>query len=235
MTPPADRSDGESKVEYAYSVIRSRIVQGEFAPGERLVMDRLAVELGLSSVPVREAIRRLEAEGFAEFERLSGARVARLDLAGFVESMEALAVLEAGAMRLAVPRVRRADLRDARRLHERMVSWLADLDSLDPIAFSEANRRLHTVLFSRCPNARLIAIVESEWDRLHTTTRSSFAFAPERAADSVEEHGRLLAAIENGGSPEEIESLVRAHRMAAAQAVPLRVKGAATAFGEESA
>lgn len=226
---------GESKVEQAYSAIRERIVSGEVAPGERLVMDRLAVELGLSSVPVREAIRRLEAEGFVEFQRNAGARVAGIDLAGFVESMEALAVLEAGAMRFSVERLRRADLREAWRLHRVMLRSLTRVDELDPAAFSENNRALHTRLYSRCSNARIRALVEAEWDRLASTRRSSFAFAPERAAESVAEHGQLLAAIEGGAPAEQIERLVRDHRMAAAAAMPQRAMTAARSGTEESA
>lgn len=208
----------ESKVDRAYALLRERIVSGVVLPGERLVMDRLAVELGLSSVPVREAIRRLEAEGFVEFQRHAGARVAGIDLAGFVGSMEALAVLEAGAMRLAAPKLRAGDLREAWRLHRRMLGWLSKGDQLDPVAFSEANRRFHALLYARCPSARIRALVDAEWDRLAATRRSSFAFVPERAEESVAEHGRLLAALDAGEPPERIEALVREHRMAAAAA-----------------
>lgn len=231
----SDGALGESKVEQAYAAIRERIVSGEVVPGERLVMDRLAVELGLSSVPVREAIRRLEAEGFVEFQRNTGARVAGIDLTGFVESMEALAVLEAGAMRFSVQRLRRSDLRDAWRLHRLMLRSLSRVDELDPAAFSANNRALHTRLYSRCSNARLRALVEAEWDRLASTRRSSFVFAPERAAESVGEHERLLRAIETGAPAERIEELVRDHRMAAAAAIPQRARIAASDGTEETA
>ena len=65
-----------SKHERAYLLIRSRILDGSYTPGSRLVIDALAGELGISPVPVREAIRRLEAEGKVVYRHNAGARVA---------------------------------------------------------------------------------------------------------------------------------------------------------------
>jgi hypothetical protein len=65
-----------SKHERAYRLIRSRIIDGSYMPGHRLIIDALAGELGISQVPIREAIRRLEAEGRVVYRHNSGARVA---------------------------------------------------------------------------------------------------------------------------------------------------------------
>lgn len=110
-------------------------------------------------------------------------------------------------------------------MHRRMLEWVRDLENLDPAAFSEANRRLHFELYSRCPNARLFGLVEAEWDRLVSTRRSSFAFVPGRVAESVAEHGRLLAALAGNDDPGRIEELVRDHRMAAAATLRKSVVG----------
>lgn len=72
----ANDGDKISKPERAYLLVRSRILDGTYAPGDRLVIDALASELGISSVPVREAIRRLEAEGRVIFRHNAGPRVA---------------------------------------------------------------------------------------------------------------------------------------------------------------
>jgi biotin operon repressor len=68
-----------SKHERAYQLIRSRIIDGSYTPGHRLIIDALAGELGISQVPIREAIRRLEAEGRVVYRHNSGARVAPTD------------------------------------------------------------------------------------------------------------------------------------------------------------
>jgi len=71
--------DGLSKHERAYAVIRQRILDGAYQPGHRLVIGTLAGELGISTVPVREAIRRLEAEGRVVYRHNAGARVTPVD------------------------------------------------------------------------------------------------------------------------------------------------------------
>jgi hypothetical protein len=68
-----------SRVDYAHRTIRERIIGGTYGPGYRLVLEELARGLGVSTVPVREAVRRLEAEGYVDFQRNIGARVASFD------------------------------------------------------------------------------------------------------------------------------------------------------------
>src|SRR5579862_3942577 len=74
-----DKHKHQSKHERAYALIRQRILDGVYGPGRRLVIDALAEELGISPVPVREAIRRLEAEGRVVYRHNVGARVAPTD------------------------------------------------------------------------------------------------------------------------------------------------------------
>ena len=63
-----------SKSEQAYAAVKSRIVEGTYTPGYRLVLAKIAEDLGFSVVPVREAIRRLEAEGLVKFENFGHGR-----------------------------------------------------------------------------------------------------------------------------------------------------------------
>ena len=67
-------SGSESKSQSTYSAIRAKIISGAYGPGYRLVLDELSREMGISTVPIREAIRRLEAEGYVDFQRNVGAR-----------------------------------------------------------------------------------------------------------------------------------------------------------------
>src|SRR5690348_12410648 len=78
----ASESDG-SKADAAYEWIRAGILEGTYGAGHRLVLERLASEIGVSPVPVREALRRLEAEGYVEFQRNVGATVRTIDAAGY--------------------------------------------------------------------------------------------------------------------------------------------------------
>jgi DNA-binding MarR family transcriptional regulator len=74
-----------SKADWAYETLRQWITEGVYQPGDRLVLQQIARDLQISTVPVREAIRRLEAEGFADFQRNVGARVSSVDTPLYAE------------------------------------------------------------------------------------------------------------------------------------------------------
>lgn len=206
---------GASKADTAYAMIRARIVDGTFAPGSRLVLDQLARELDVSPVPVREAIRRLEAEGYVTFQRNMGASVATIDVAAYGESMETLAVLEAAATALAAPTLGRRKINLARKINTGMA---ASLERLDPVSFTEGNHELHQLLYGGCPNHHMLEMIEREWSRLAAIRRSTFAFVPMRAQQSVVEHTTLLDMIEAGDASERIEQFAREHRLRTARA-----------------
>jgi DNA-binding GntR family transcriptional regulator len=205
-----------SRVELAYATIRERITTGVYGPGYRLVLDELAREIGSSPVPVREAVRRLEAEGYVDFQRHVGARVASFDEHEFEQAVQVVAVLEGYATALAAPRMRRTDIAKARKINDRMRAALADFD---PIRFSALNREFHFVIYDRCPNTHVRSLLEAQWSRLDTIRRSVFAFVPGRAQSSVAEHAELLDLIAIGAPAERLERLARAHKLHTADAV----------------
>nr|WP_203752183.1 GntR family transcriptional regulator [Cellulomonas chitinilytica] len=200
-----------SKSQQAYHWIQERIAGGEFTPGYRLVLGSIAHELDMSVVPVREAIRRLEAEGLVTFEQHVGARVAMIDDSQYRQSMEALALLEGAATALAARHLTADDLRRARDLNRRLVE---SLDDFEPHLFTSLNHRFHAVLFAACPNPRLLALVDAEWVRLGHLRDSTFSFVPGRAHESVREHDALVDLIESGAPLADVERAARGHRSA---------------------
>ena len=200
-----------SKSHLAYEWIKDGITSGRLAPGHRLVLAALAGELGVSVVPVREAIRLLEAEGFVTFERNVGARVALIDEAEYMNAMEALALIEGFASALAAPRLGADDLAAARAVNDEMALSLVHFD---PLQFTELNHRFHALLFGRCPNPEVLELVRRGWDRLSRLRSSTFAFVPGRAPESVAEHGTILDLVGSGAGGLEIELAVRRHRLA---------------------
>jgi len=98
-----------NKQERTYTVLRDRIHSGAFGPQARLNIDALARELGVSAIPVREALRRLEAEGWVRFQPNVGAIVAPLDATTWEQQMVAVAILEGAATAAAAPHLRPAD------------------------------------------------------------------------------------------------------------------------------
>lgn len=200
-----------SKSQQAYHWIKERIADQVFTPGYRLVLGTIATDLDMSVVPVREAIRQLEAEGLVTFERNVGARVSMVDDTQYRFSMQSLSILEGAATALAARRLTADDLRDARRINELMVETLAHFD---PRAFTRLNQEFHATLFARCPNPRMLELVEAEWARLGHLRDSTFSFVPGRAQESVHEHENIVRLIERGAPLGEIEKAARRHRSA---------------------
>ncbi|KAA9394476.1 GntR family transcriptional regulator [Kocuria coralli] len=204
-------SEGQSKSQLAYHWIKERIVRQEFTPGYRLVLSTIAGELGMSVVPVREAIRQLEAEGLVTFERNVGAHVLMVNDSQYRHSMQALSILEGSATALAARALTAEDLREAREINDRMI---AQLEDFDPRVFTTLNRHFHSKLFSKCANPRMLDLVEAEWVRLGHLRDSTFTFVPGRAQESVREHENLVRLIETGAPLGEIEKVSRRHRSA---------------------
>jgi DNA-binding GntR family transcriptional regulator len=202
---------GLSKSQRAYRWIKERIAAQVFTPGYRLVLSSLAAELDMSVVPVREAIRQLEAEGMVTFERNVGARVSMVDDSQYRHSMQVLAVLEGTATALSARHLVPEDLRRARNINALLVETL---DYFDPRAFTALNQEFHAVLYGRCPNPRLLELVNAEWARLGQLRDSTFSFVPARAQESVREHDGILQLIESGAPPATIEDTARRHRAA---------------------
>jgi DNA-binding GntR family transcriptional regulator len=213
-----------SKVDLAHDLIRGRIRDGAYTPGYRLVLGTLAKELGVSTVPVREAVRRLEAEGLVEVVRNVGATVRGLDPVEYRWTVETLAVVEGAATGMAAIHLSDTSLAEARRLNDAMRDGL---DDLDPLRHSRLNQQFHRVLTDPCPNPHLLDLVERGWTRVSALRSSVFSFVPERAAEAVREHDALLDLIARRAPAAEIDSATRAHREATLHAVLQHTKGPA--------
>jgi len=202
------------KSQLAYEHLRDGITRGGYGPGYRLVLDQLARELRMSVVPVREAIRRLEAEGMVTFERHVGARVAAIDPVDYQDTCQTLAIVEGAAVALAQPHLAAADLAEARAINDRLRQCLADFD---PVRFTRLNEAFHRTLSDPCPNAQLKNLVAVGWRQLDQR-RSTFGNAAARAHASVAEHDALLALLTAPASPADVEVAVREHRLASMRA-----------------
>ena len=211
MADAALKAVAPSKSQLAYEFIRERIEDGRYVSGYRLVLGSIAGELGISVVPVREAIRRLEAEGLVTFEKNVGAQVALLHETEYTATMETLALVEGAATRLSAPFLAGEHLQRARAVNRDLI---ACLDDFIPHRFTQLNQRFHSVLFEQCPNPQILDLVHRGWNRLTVLRDSVFSFVPGRARESVAEHERILQLIESGAKPLDIELAARRHRLA---------------------
>lgn len=205
-----------SKSEQCYRILKERIMDGTFGPGHRLVIDQLGREYNISSVPWRESLRRLEAEGWVDIVRNVGAVVKTFDTDAWQRSMRLLARLSGLATSLSARALTAEDIANARALNREMGDALANFD---PTRFGRLNRRFHELLCSRCDDERLNIMVDAEWARMDLIRRSAYWYAPGRALASLSEHDAILDLIEGGADPEMIETAERRHEVNTLEAV----------------
>lgn len=204
----------QTKQQLVYATIRERILDGVYGPGFRVVIDALAAEFAVSALPVREAIRRLEAEGLVIYRPNVGAQVSPADPALYYEEMGVLAVLEGHATALAAPRLRESDLD---RLRATTADMADAMERMDPLAFGRHNRAFHRVFHDRCPNRALVELLTDVERRLDAIRRTVFVHIPYRGAASVAEHRALIGLIEKGAPPARIEAAAREHKLQTAE------------------
>jgi DNA-binding GntR family transcriptional regulator len=203
--------DRASLTKVVSDQIRGQILDGKLRPGERLVEDRLSIELGVSRVPVREALLGLSREGLVTLERNRGASVADVTPEIVAELVEVRALLEGLNAKLAARRHDPeivADLRDTLK-RGNVASKNARSEEL-----SRLNAEFHERLTEASRNSVLSDIMRS------LRERTSLAFALNgraRARDDWQEHAGILAAVIDGD--EELATLLatrHVHNAAAA-------------------
>lgn len=200
-----------NKAERAYVYIKDRITDGAYGPGYRLVLGQIASDLDVSVVPVREAIRRLEAEGLVTFTANVGAQVVATDESEYQYTMETLSLVEGWATAAAATHITAEDIALARKINAEMRECL---EHFDPKRFTELNHEFHAVIFEHCSNLHILDLVHRGWNRLATIRESTFSYVPGRARQSVDEHDNLMNLIEGKASAQEIEFAARNHRLA---------------------
>lgn len=209
MTPrSALKPPVESMVEVAYQAIRQRILDNVWAPGYQALEGALALELGMSRTPVREALIRLANEGLAEVIPRHGMRVLPVSPADMREIYQILTSLESMAAELlarAQPTgAQLAPLDQASRDMEKALKR----DDLD--GWAEADERFHRHVVQMCGNAKLAAIVFNYWDRAHRARMVTLRLRP-RPVNSTREHRAIVNAIRKGDAA-RAGALFRAHR-----------------------
>lgn len=215
-------TEPSSKQEQIYDLLRRRILDGTYSPGYRLVIDTLTRELQVSPMPIREAIRRLEAEHWIVYQRHQGAQVAPLDVEAWAEMIETLALLEGYVTALSGSYLQPADYVRLREIDEQMRE---DVAALDIMRLTDHNESFHRVIWERCPNRILRREVQEAQQRLNAMRSTIYFHFPSRGAASIDEHEELIVMLESGGDRREIEQFARDHKLRTIDAYQRRRAG----------
>ena len=185
----------ENLAERAYDILREKIARLEIAPGTALVEKNLCEELDISRTPVREALRRLQSEGFCHYAKNVGSIASPLSMEDFQELDEIRVVLEVLSVRLACKTWTDAEI--LHQVEEAMMEQISALgeEVVDSKAFLEADKKFHLLIAHLGGNRHL----ERQLDRvldLHYRYNYYSAFSP-RALLTLREHMDIVHAVRN--------------------------------------
>lgn len=185
---------------HAYEQVRAAIVENRYAPGQRLIEQRLAAELGLSRTPIREALRILEAEGLVVSERNRGAIVRPLSPTEVVDLYGLRIRLESYAAELAAARITEQELAALVDAADEFGAVRRDVDvaTLDGVRrLNEANRRLHDRILAAARHDRLATMLARTVD-IPLVFQAFRSFGPAEIERSDTFHHLIVDAIARG-------------------------------------
>jgi DNA-binding GntR family transcriptional regulator len=188
--------------------MRVRLIRRRYEPGDRLRVDQLAGEFGVSALPVREAMRVLLAEGRVQYESHRGYRVSELTFEDVEEIFLMCRVLEGEAVRRGVPKLTETEV-------ERMSALLAQLVSPSPSAsvwdIAANHQDFHFVPIEAARLPRIEAELHRLWD--HTDHyRGLYLFVDDELMQAMHEEHAALAAACAARDADEVVRLMDAHR-----------------------
>jgi DNA-binding GntR family transcriptional regulator len=197
-----------TKAELAYALVRERVLSGELEPGAVIQQGPLARELGISTTPLREALRRLMGDRLVELAAHRDARVTRLNAEEARDLLELRRSLDPLAAALAAERRTRSDLD----LMRKTAAELEPLRGNPAVEELTAHRRFHAAVYGASHNELLIQTLDGLWDKADRYRR--LALEVERSADELDrthaQHVTLLDCIA-AGDAEGAAAVMRDH------------------------
>ncbi len=196
MTEPAGLY--VTKSDYAYTRIREGILMGEFGPGTVLNQALLAKTIGVSTTPLREALRRLKSEGLVELDAHRDAHVSDLTAEEARDLLEVRRSLDPLAAGLAAERRTKDDIRIMREAAKDVEPLLTNPTVVDLVA----HRRFHTAIYVSSHNDLLISALDGLWDKADRYRRLGLEVvrSQEERDQKAREHAELLDAVIRGDS-----------------------------------
>lgn len=196
-----------TKNDMLYGSLKEKILSGAYRAGERLIVADIASEFSVSPMPVREALQRLQQDGWVEITPHVGARVAIYDKKKYLETIEVRRELESMAVRLSAGRISQQSV-------EQLFEILNEMEECcktgDTSSYTMLNRQFHDTIYNCCGNETLVSIIN---DLIAKTGQSQSIFfrSPERMVKSTRQHRAIAEAIRDKRS-EEAGELMYNHK-----------------------
>jgi DNA-binding GntR family transcriptional regulator len=197
--------------EQAYEHIRTALVEGRLAPGQKIVASAVARAAGTSRIPVLQALRRLESEGFVRINPHRDVVVSGLSTEEFRERFLMMAVLEALCVREADGKIPPVTLQRLREVNKEIVAARRAGDTARAV---NADGRFHRMLWEMSGLRQVVQVLQNVWDRGEYYRVIMHARRGGFAAESIAEHDEILTALEAGDTARAARAVER-HRLRA--------------------
>lgn len=211
--PPSSRRPVTTQ-QFVLNELRRAIRTSQLRPGEPIRQDTVAARLGVSRVPLREALKILEGEGQVEYRPRRGYAVVELSMDDLLEVYRLREILETEAVRVAIGRITADDV-------ERLEDAADDVEragrDLDVLAMADANRRFHFTLIEASGMPRLARLVRLLWDA--TDAYRAVYYGHEENRRRVDREHREMVAAARAGDAEALIRLHDDHRRATVEAL----------------
>jgi DNA-binding GntR family transcriptional regulator len=194
--------------------LRERILHGAYPEGEPLRQDAIAEELGVSRIPVREALRQLEAEGLVTFNPHRGAVVSTLSLREIEELFELRTLIELDLFRRAIPHI---ETEDVTRAKEILDAYETALRNGDVAAWGEMNWQFHSTLFARADRPFTLGVAQKLHQQCDRYLRMQLALTHGELRANAE-HRAILSAVRKRDA-RRASQLLRDHILGAGRAL----------------
>ena len=205
--------------EWIFHVLREGIISGKLPGGIQLKQDEISAALNVSHIPVREALRRLEAQGLVRIHPNRGAAVTELTRSELLDMMEVRATLSVMMMRGSAPMLTKADF-DAL---EEIVRQQRETSVEDIVRSEELNYKFHEILTSHAKNSMANFLLELVHANIDRYLRASFYGTPQTREVSINEHEAIMLTCREGDY-ESACNLLRDHILNAKQFIPNSMK-----------
>lgn len=209
-----------TKNNYIYENLKDEIMMGKLRPGERIVISDVAKRYNVSPMPIREAINRLQQDGFIEVVPHVGARVSTLDLESHKELMMIRTELEALAMKASTDFI---DDKTIAKLDEILVEMEECIKNNQNKKYGKLNVEFHLLIYGASPYKILYELITTLWGRSEIS-RSIFEKIPERNKASLAEHKAMVEAIKNGDGEKAAEILRQQKKVSTAMHLEVLAK-----------
>lgn len=196
----------QTKSAVAYENLKSEIIDGIIKPGERIIIQAVAKKYGISEIPVREALKKLEADGFVQNTPHVGVVVTLPNFENHGDLFEVRELLECRAVELAASKISQATLDELVQILEQMSQVCND----DPIAFSRLNDQFHDKIYAASGNKVLYKFIQQAW-AMSPRTRSIFSLVPGETRKSLDQHKEIYACLVNK-NPVKAREAMKMHK-----------------------